>query len=141
MGEARELLDRMTVAAMEAHDVDATAALYADDAVVMTPDAGEVKGRQQIGDYWRQFIDGFPDGSWESTSKVESGDKAVDEGFFVGTNTGSVRGPTGATMEPTGKHVKIRGADIATVKNGKITEHHLYFDELDFQRQLGLAPS
>jgi predicted ester cyclase len=141
MGQARELLDRMTAAALEAHDVDATVGCYSDDAVVMTPDVGEVKGRQQIADYWRQFIDGFPDGRWEEISKVESGNKAVDEGYFIGTNTGALLLPTGESMEPTGKQVKIRSVDIATVENGKITEHHLYFDELDFQRQLGLVAS
>lgn len=138
MGEARELLDRLTASAMEDHDVSATVGYYSDDAVVVTPDAGEVKGRQQIADYWRQFIDGFPDARWEEISKVESGNRAVDEGYFIGTNTGSLQLPTGESMEATGKQVKLRSVDIATVEDGKITEHHLYYDELDFQRQLGL---
>lgn len=139
MGQAREQLDRLTASALDAHDVEATAGCYSDDAVMVTPDAGEVTGRQQIADYWRQFIDGFPDGRWEEISKVESDNRAVDEGYFIGTNTGSMQLPTGESMEATGKQVKIRSVDIATVENGKITEHHLYFDELDFQRQLGLV--
>jgi ketosteroid isomerase-like protein len=48
--------------------------------------------------------------------------------------------PSGDTVPATGKEVRIRSCDIATVKNGKIVEHHLYFDQTEFLGQLGLAP-
>jgi steroid delta-isomerase-like uncharacterized protein len=139
MGTTREVLDQMTDAAMTLHDADAVADLYADDAVLMTPDAGEVRGHDGIADYWRQFIDGFPDSRWESIGKLEAGDTAVDEGYVIGTNTNPLTLPTGEQLPATGKAIKLRGCDIATVRDGKIAEHRLYFDELDFMRQLGLA--
>lgn len=138
MGQAREVLDKLTAAALEAHSVDSVMTLYSDNAVVTTPDAGEVKGRKQIADYWRQFIDGFPDSKYVPMSKIEAGNKAVDEGWFEGTHTKPLTLPSGETLPATGKHIKLRSCDIATVENGKVTEHHLYFDELDFLRQLGL---
>jgi ketosteroid isomerase-like protein len=139
MGQARDILDQLTDAAMVQHDANAAAGCYADDAVVMTPDAGEVRGREGITEYWRQFIEGFPDGRWESINKLEAGDTAVDEGYIIGTNTNPLTLPTGDQLPATGKALKMRGCDIATVQDGKITEHHLYFDELDFMRQLGLT--
>lgn len=139
MGQARDVLDKLTNTAVEMHDVDKAVGLYSDNAVVMTPDAGPVRGRDQISQYWHQFIDGFPDSHYESISKLEADGRAVDEGYFIGTHTGTMTTPSGETLEPTGKKVKLRSCDIATVENGKITEHHVYFDESEFMRQLGLS--
>ncbi|MDA1360182.1 ester cyclase [Glycomyces luteolus] len=139
MGQARDVLDKLTDTAVEMHDVDKAVSLYADNAVVMTPDAGPVKGRMKIAEYWHQFIDGFPDSHYESIAKLESNGRAVDEGYFIGTHTGELTMPSGETLPATGKKVKLRSCDIATVENGKITEHHLYFDESEFMRQLGLS--
>lgn len=138
MGQARELLDRMTDMAVEQHDVDSAMELYAEDAVIAAPDVGELRGRDRIAEYWHGLIDGFPDGHYESISKLESDGKAVDEGYFTGTHTGTLKGPDGETINPTGKHVRLRSCDVATVRDGKIVEHHLYFDEGEFMRQLGL---
>ncbi|MCW6007394.1 nuclear transport factor 2 family protein [Micromonospora sp. CPCC 205371] len=138
MGQARDALDKLTKAAVEAHSVDSVMSMYSDNAVLSTPDAGEMTRRDQIADYWRQFIDAFPDAKYEYLSKIEAGNKAVDEGWFEGTNTKPVKLPSGETMPATGKHIKLRSCDVATVEDGKIVEHHLYFDELEFQRQMGL---
>ncbi|HEX6682395.1 MAG TPA: nuclear transport factor 2 family protein [Candidatus Limnocylindrales bacterium] len=141
MGQARNAMDKLTKAATEAHDIDAVMSMYSDNAVLSTPDVGDLKDRAEIAGYWKQFIDGFPDGKFQYANRIEAGNTAVDEGWFEGTNTKAVKLPSGETMPATGKHVRLRSCDIATVENGKITEHHLYFDELDFQRQMGLAPA
>lgn len=140
MNQARDVLDRLTTTAVSEHDVDKAVGLYADNAVVMTPDAGPVKGREKISEYWHQFIDGFPDARYETISKIESGNTAVDEGYFIGTHTGMLKMPSGETLEATGKKVRLRSCDIATVKDGMVTEHHVYFDEGEFMRQLGMMP-
>jgi predicted ester cyclase len=140
MGQARDALDKLTKA-VEAHSLDSVMKMYSDGAVLSTPDAGELTDRDQIAGYWRQFIEGFPDASYRYLSKIEAGNKAVDEGWFEGTNTQPITAPSGETMPATGKHIKMRSCDVATVENGKVVEHHLYFDELDFQRQMGLAES
>ena len=139
MGEAREVMDRLTDAVMSG-DLDALKSLYAPDAVAETPDQGTVPGRDQIAAYLGEFATAFPDASWEDRSKYETGDTAIDEGFFVGTNTGSMTGPNGETIPPTGKRIRARECDVATVQNGVITSHRLYFDTLDWLTQLGLAP-
>jgi ketosteroid isomerase-like protein len=140
MGNARTVLDRLTAAGLERHDLTAVVECYAENAVVTAPDAGEVRGRDQIAEYWRTFIDSFPDSRYESLNKLESGNRAIDEGYFVGTNTGPLHLPDGQTMPATGKRVRLRSCDIATVQGDKVTEHHLYFDQMEFMGQLGLAP-
>jgi ketosteroid isomerase-like protein len=139
MGEAREVMDRLTDAVMGGR-ADELPDLYADNATVMSPDAGEVSGRDAITAYFNQFIQGFPDASWEPLWKLEAGNTAIDEGYFVGTHTGPLETPTGETIPPTGKQVRLRECDVATVENGLITSHRFYFDQMDFLGQLGLAP-
>lgn len=139
MGEAREVMDRLTDAVMGGR-ADEVRNLYADNATVMTPDAGEVSGRDAITAYFNQFSQGFPDASWEPLSTLEVNNTAIDEGYFIGTHTGPLETPTGETIPPTGKHVRLRECDIATVENGLITSHRFYFDQMEFLEQLGLAP-
>lgn len=139
MGEAREAMDRVTAAVMSG-DSGALKALYAPDAVVETPDQGTIRGRDQIVAYMSEFATASPDASWEELHKHETGDTAIDEGYFVGTHTGPMTGPNGATIPATGKRVRARECDVATVHNGMITSHRFYFDMQDWLTQLGLAP-
>ena len=139
MGEAREVIDRFTEAVMSGN-ADELSNLYADNATVMTPDAGEISGRDAIVAHFNQLTQGFPDAGFESVSKLEAGNTAIDEGYFLGTHTGPLETPTGETIPATGKRVRLRECDIATVENGRITSHRFYFDQTEFLEQLGLAP-
>ena len=137
MGEAREVMDRITDAYFS-KDMDAAAKLYAPDAVAVAPDAGELRGRDQIVAWSKELFDAFPDATYEPVNEYEAGNTAIDEGYFVGTNTGPLQGPTGETIPATGKSVRMPACDIATVENGVITRHRFYYDQMDFLGQLGL---
>lgn len=139
MGEARQVMDAVTEAVVQ-KDLQAAANLYAPDAVMVTPDQGEVRGREQIIEYLKQFNDAFPDNSYEPAYAHESGDTAIDEGFYVGTHSEPLALPNGETIPATGKRIRVRACDIATVQNGVITSHRFYFDQMDFLGQLGLLP-
>jgi ketosteroid isomerase-like protein len=139
MGEARNIMDSVTKAAFN-KDQAALKALYAPDAVAETPDQGTISGRDDIAAWFGQFRVALPDASWESAHEHESGNVAIDEGYVVGTNTGPLAMPTGESIPPTGKSVRVRGCDIVTVENGLVTRHRFYFDQMDFLGQLGLAP-
>jgi predicted ester cyclase len=58
----------------------------------------------------------------------------------VGTNTGPLQLPSRETLPATGKRIRIRGTDAATVTNGRITNHRFYYDQMEFLGQLGLTP-
>ncbi len=140
MGEARDVMDRITAAVMSG-DSDALKALYAPDAVAETPDQGTIHGRDQIAAYMAEFATAFPDASWEELHKHETSDTAIDEGYFIGTNTGPMTGPDGETIPATGRRVRVRECDVATVQNGVVTSHRFYFDMHDWLMQLGLEES
>ncbi|WP_217205858.1 ester cyclase [Streptomyces sp. AC550_RSS872] len=140
MGQAREVMDRLTEAITTA-DPKAIAELYAQDAVAVTPDGGELHGRENIVGYWRQMTEAVPDGSYEPVHSYEVGNTAIDEGIFRGRNTGPIQLPTGETLPATQKEISIRGVDLATVDDsGHIVDYRLYFDEMEFLGQLGLLP-
>ena len=139
MGEARQVMDRVTEAAF-AEDQDALKKLYAPDAVAETPDQGTVSGADAIAAWFGQFATAFPDASWESVHNHESGNVAIDEGYVVGTHTGPLPMPGGESIPPTGKSVRVRGCDAATVEQGLVTSHRFYFDQMELLEQLGLAP-
>jgi len=138
MGQAREVMDRFTDAVTAHPDLKVVAELYAEDAVAVTPDEGEIRGRDHIVEYWRQMTEAVPGATFETLHAYEAGDTAIDEGVYHGRNTGPLQLPTGETLPATQKEVRIRGVDIATVKDGRIVDYRLYFDEMDFLAQLGL---
>lgn len=141
MGKAREVMDRMTEALTTSKDLGVVAACFAEDAVAQFPDAGEVHGRDKIVEYWRDMTDAVPNSLYEPVHSYEVGDTAIDEGFWGGKNTGPIHLPAGGTLPATQKNIHIRGVDLATVKNGKIVNYRLYFDQAEFMTQLGLTPS
>jgi ketosteroid isomerase-like protein len=140
MGEAREITDRLLDAYI-AGDRDALVRLYATDAVAETPDAPRIEGGTAIADYFMAIRRAFPDASRESTTRHESGDTAIDEGFFVGTHTEALIADEGLRVPPTGRSVRLRECNIVTVKNGMAVSHRQYFDQLDLMSQLGLMES
>jgi ketosteroid isomerase-like protein len=139
MGEARDIMDRVTQAAMSG-DVETLRGLYAEEAVIETPDQGTITGRDAIVEWISGFQKAFPDLTYEPLSEYEIGNTAIDEGAISGTHTGPLEAPTGETVPPTGKRVRVRETDLATVENGKVTSHRFYFDQMEFLAQLGLVP-
>ncbi len=139
MGEARDVLDRITEA-VTSGDEDTLRSLYAENASIETPDQGTLSGRDAIVGWLGAFQKAFPDVSWEPLHEHEAGNTAIDEGYVVGTHTGPLDAPTGESIPPTGERVRVRSVDLATVENGAVTSHRFYFDQMEFLGQLGLAP-
>jgi predicted ester cyclase len=137
MGQARELMDRATQAVL-AGELDALREIYATDVVVSTPDAGTLHGVDAFIEWNRAFIGAFSDVRYRLERALETQECAIDQGDFVGTNTGTMELPDGQSVPPTGKQVTLRSVDVATVADGKIVRHDFYFDQLDLLTQLGL---
>lgn len=125
--------------AFNAHDLETVAGFYLPDVVLVAPDA-ELKGREEVSEYFRAFLDAFPDGQVEVTARHDAGDSTIDEWIFHGTHTGPLPTPSGATVPPTGRRVSVRGVDLQTHRNGGVARHHTYFDQFQLLGQLGLMP-
>jgi predicted ester cyclase len=137
VGQARELMDRVTRAVVTG-DLETLRDIYASDVVVTTPDAGTLRGVDAFIEWNRGFVDAFSDREFRSERALDTEEWAIDQGDFIGTHTQPLQLPDGQSVPPTGKQVRVRSVDIATVANGKIVRHDFYFDQLDMLTQLGL---
>ncbi|WP_274561749.1 ester cyclase [Streptomyces spiramyceticus] len=140
MGQARDVMDRLTETLTTAKNLQATDECFAEDAVAITPDQGEIRGRDNIVEYWRQLTQALPDSTYEPVHSFEVGNTAIDEGFYVGKNTGPVPLPSGETLPATQRDIRVRGVDFAAVEDGRIVSYRLYFDQMEFLGQLGMLP-
>lgn len=87
---------------------------------------------------WRSA---FPDAMGTVTSELESGDTAVVEVTWSGTQTGELVTPTGDRIPPTGKKVSIPAVQVVRTSGGKIAETKHYFDLMTMMAQLGVMPT
>ena len=137
---ARDMTPRQVadayVAAWNAHDPDAAAALMADDVTYLDATVGEPqKVREAARDkVIKLFVTAAPDLTWKMTSEpIESANGIAYEWTFAGTNTGA----WGPDSPATNKSFSFNGVTFMRVENGKITYQGDYYDSLGFQKQLG----
>lgn len=62
-----------------------------------------------------------------------------DRGFYLWTVTGTNTGAGPEAQPPTGKPVKISGMSMVRYEGGKIADEGVYYDDLDFNQQLGFT--
>lgn len=82
----------------------------------------------------------FPDSKGTITKSFGSGDHAVLEITWNGTQTGALSGPLG-TIPATGKPVEVKAVQIVRVQGDKIAEVRHYFDLMGLLAQLGAVPT
>lgn len=58
---------------------------------------------------------------------------------FTATMKGSMKGPGGKTIPPTGKKFRVEFCTVAHWRNGEIVEERLFYDLTSAMKQLGLA--
>jgi steroid delta-isomerase-like uncharacterized protein len=124
------------MAAWNAHDPEAAAALMADDVTYLDATVGEPqKGREAARDkVIKLFVTAAPDLTWKMTSEpIESANGIAYEWTFAGTNTDA----WGPDTPATGKSFSFNGETFMRVENGKIVYQGDYYDSLGFQKQLG----
>ena len=71
--------------------------------------------------------------------KVAQGDWTSVIGEMEGTFTKPMPSPDGKSVEPTGKAFKIVMCTVGHWKDGVMDEEYLFWDNLSFMKQIGLA--
>jgi steroid delta-isomerase-like uncharacterized protein len=127
------------VEAFNAHDEQRLRALYADDAVLEAPGPARLEGAEQAVEYIMVWLRAFPDARQTIDNEIASGDWVVQEFTFTGTHTGALSAPEG-DIPPTNRNLTGHGVQIARVREGKIVEERVYFDQVDVLTQLGVLP-
>ncbi len=106
---------------------------------MVSPD-GTFEGRAAIREYWSQNRASFPDCTLTLDASFERGGTVAEEFTWAGTNTGPIVMPDGTELAPAGRRVESKGMEVEQVRDRKIAVQHLYWDNMAFAAQLGLAP-
>jgi ketosteroid isomerase-like protein len=108
---------RLKFAAFNRHDASAIQGIYADDAILHSPDYPELTGNAPIADTYRRLFDAIPDAQDTIQSLGSSGDKVYVEFALIGHWQGAAN-----------QALNVRIMSIYTVKDGRISVDSTYYD-------------
>ena len=121
--EGETIVDKFAQS-LGAHDLQAFAALFADDyvnhqlsAAAPPPGAG-VSPKAATVAFFAARLKGLPDLTVTIETKVAAGDRAAASFVYEGTHQGVYFG-----VAPTGKRLRFTSCDIFRVADGRIAEH------------------
>lgn len=125
--------------ALNAHDLDTIVSKFSPSAHIRSP-IGSFVGGEAYREWMLMHFRAMPDFTHEVRGLFAETDQTVAfELHATGTMTGPLAMP-GGDLAPTGRSIDVSASDFWRYENGLIVEYHLYFDGLDFFRQLGLTP-
>jgi steroid delta-isomerase-like uncharacterized protein len=115
-------------------DPEAIAETLAPDGTYADPNVPAGLGAAATADYARGLFSAFPDLAFEVGSAAECGGGTVAaQWLMTGTNDGPFQG-----LPPSGRPVRLPGADFITTDGGRLRSVVGYFDTAVLPRQLGL---
>jgi steroid delta-isomerase-like uncharacterized protein len=115
-----------TYAAWNAHDADAVARVFAEDAVVL--EAGteaEARGRDAIRARAAMLFAAFPDFRLERIELVVDGERHADRWVMTGTHRGELFG-----LAPTGRRVRVEGATFTRMGSDGLVAQDVHFSNM-----------
>ena len=122
--------------ALSKRDLDTAMKFSTDDAVDDFVAIGEFRGRLAIRRFFEELLAAFPDFVIEVDRIFGDNSAAVVQWHAAGTfSGGKFQG-----IEPTGKHVQIRGVDVMEFAEGRYVHNTIYYDGASFARQIGMLP-
>jgi steroid delta-isomerase-like uncharacterized protein len=130
--EILALFERLE-SALNRRDVEALAALHAEDSVLESLMAGTVKGRAAIGEVYRAWFTAFPDVTVATDHLVVDGDQAVVVSSVTGTDRGGFLG-----LPPSQKPFRVAIVRFYTLKDGSIVHARHIYDFTGLLVQIGV---
>ena len=119
--------------AWNVRDPVALAALHADDGVVHSPMFGEVHGRPEIEQTYREMFRGFGDWTYEGQDTIIDGTRAAQLFTATATHTSELFG-----VEATHRKFKVQGVLVFELRDGKIQTERRLYDFTSLLLQLGV---
>jgi steroid delta-isomerase-like uncharacterized protein len=123
---------------LESHRWDDFPTVMHDD-IRMTSPIADVHSVAEFAEYGQGFVTAFPDAKHTITNLFQDGDKMALEGIMKATHTGPLAAPTGE-VPPTGRAFTAPFSAIFRLRDGRVSEVNVYFDQLSMLAQLGLVP-
>jgi steroid delta-isomerase-like uncharacterized protein len=123
--------------AIDKHDLDAIVEHWREDGVDDIVAVGMLRGRDEMRHYFESLFAAMPDARMTVTRLVAGEQSCAAEWRIEGTfDSAPYMG-----IEPTGRHVEVRGLDLFELEDGQIVSNTGYFDGAAFARQIGMLPA
>jgi steroid delta-isomerase-like uncharacterized protein len=123
--------------ALSKKHLDDAMAYVAEDSVDDFVAIGRFEGKTAIRQFFDELLAAFPTFDMSVERVVGDDSSAVVQWRASGDFTG---GPFQG-VEPTGKHVEIRGVDVMDITDGTVRHNTIYYDGAAFARQIGMLPA
>jgi steroid delta-isomerase-like uncharacterized protein len=134
--KAVEQTVRSYLEAMDNRDPGAMVAHWREDGVEDIVAMGVLRGRDELRDYFKSLFAAMPDARTTITRLVAGESSCAVEWRLEAT----LSGEPFMGIDPTGKHVEIRGFDLFELEDGQIVSNTAYFDGMSIARQIGMLP-
>lgn len=139
MGAITEAMGGL-LAAVRAADAEALSRLYADDAVLISPLGGEVRGSAAIAASEQGLFDAFTEIAVDAGPVLSAGRTGALEVVVRAKHTGALDLGEGEPLAPTGNRIELPAVWCVDVGgDGRIVEERDYFDPSVLMGQLGLG--
>lgn len=113
---------------------------HSENIIVHWPDGSQTKGiERHIEDLKAMFVYAPDTKIQEHPVKIASGEWTSVIGVMEGTFTEPMPLADGTTIPPTGKSFKLEMVTVGHWKDGVMDEEYLFWDNLSFMKQIGLA--
>ena len=136
-GNEAETLTRRYFAAIDAHDLEGAAAMWAPDGREDVRGQGLFIGPDGVREFLGDLFGAIPDLHTEIVSTTTEEDRCAVHWRFRGTfaGPGSLSG-----VAPTGDRVELEGLDVLSVRDGLIRSNDAFTDTMAVPRQIGMMP-
>jgi steroid delta-isomerase-like uncharacterized protein len=138
MGELESSV-RMFYERFSRGDMDGAASIYHDDVVTIEPALGRATSVAEWRTYGEAFRRASPDAHMVLQTVLEGEDTVAVEATFAGTFTAPLASAQG-DVPPTGRAFEVPFADFFRFRDGRVAEHHVYYDQVAFMAALGITP-
>ena len=133
--EECKMLVQRYIAAISTGDLGALDEIIATDFIDHNGFPGQTPGREGAKELVRVYRTAFPDVRWTIEDQIAEENKVTTRWVARGTHLGNLFG-----VGPTGRRVEVEGIGIDWVRDGRLAEGWLSFDQFGLLHQIGALP-
>jgi glyoxylase-like metal-dependent hydrolase (beta-lactamase superfamily II)/ketosteroid isomerase-like protein len=137
VGSEAETIARRYFEAIDAHDVQAATAMWADGGRENVRGQVDVLAPEGVREFIGELVGAMPNLNMQVLSTTSEGECCGVQWRLTGTFAGP--GHFGG-VAPTGNPIELEGFDLLTVRDGLIQSNDAFTDSMTFARQVGMMP-
>jgi len=125
--------------ALNVRDLSLWSRHLAEDYIAELPGVSAPLNKTKTMGYHQRFVTALPDIHFEVLHILAEGDLVLIHWMASGTHDERLATLTGETIPPTRRRVRVSGALLTEVRDGKIVRDWTYWDQLSLLAQLGIS--